>query len=77
MPASRSTISFLCQVKGRSVVVPGLENGIANEFPRRVLHPCYINTAVLSGKSPGPDGFQFRSWSGARDLNPRPHGPEL
>ncbi len=21
--------------------------------------------------------FEFKNWSGARDLNPRPHGPEL
>jgi hypothetical protein len=25
----------------------------------------------------GPDGSEFKNWSGARDLNPGPHGPEL
>jgi hypothetical protein len=25
----------------------------------------------------GVDWFEFRFWSGARDLNPGPHGPEL
>ena len=34
------------------------------------IHPrCLVNSAYGSS-------FEFRIWSGARDLNPGPHGPE-
>ena len=60
-----------------SLVAVGLEHRNCKCLRRGVLHPCYIDTAVLSDKLQRPDGFEFRNWSGARDLNPGPHGPEM
>jgi hypothetical protein len=65
------------QLRPVLLVYVGSEHGIANAFRGGVLHPCYIDTAVLSHKSQRLDGFEFRNWSGARDLNPGSHGPEI
>jgi hypothetical protein len=37
----------------------------------------YIPRGALTQKAAIDIRFEFRIWSGARDLNPGPHGPEL
>ncbi len=41
-----------------------------------VLHACYSNTAALPRKERNQYQIRIRKVVGARDLNPRPHGPE-
>src|SRR2546430_946205 len=43
------------------------------------LPPRESALRLLSAQEPGPAGetkIEFEGWSGARDLNPGPHGPE-
>jgi hypothetical protein len=43
--------------------------------PKLLQNYC-SNTPRLSHKLRRLDKSEFRNWSGARDLNPGPHGPE-
>jgi len=42
---------------------------ICTEFCPVIHESCHVKFADV-------DWFVFRKWSGARDLNPGPHGPE-
>ena len=43
---------------------------ICTEFCAVIHESCHVKFADV-------DWFVFRKWSGARDLNPGPHGPEI
>jgi hypothetical protein len=45
-------------------------------FEPKLLQNYCSSTARLSHKLRSADESEFRKWSGARDLNPGPHGPE-
>jgi hypothetical protein len=44
----------------------------------RLLYPSRQTTETQTAANARRlDDSEFRFWSGARDLNPRPHGPEI
>ena len=55
-----------------SVCQQGVMGPSQNLYRIRAL-PKGSDQVVLAGRTDS----EFRNWSGARDLNPRPHGPEL
>jgi hypothetical protein len=42
-----------------------------------LLHGYYTRRAGLTQHATTDVRFVFEKWSGARDLNPGPHGPEI
>jgi hypothetical protein len=44
--------------------------------PRAIPGNCDPAVTQAPAKRSRITGFVFRNWSGARDLNPGPHGPE-
>jgi hypothetical protein len=68
---------------------PGAVRGDALRSAFRRSRPCPPEPSLITSlgncdpavtrrllSQPGIMGFVFRNWSGARDLNPGPHGPE-
>jgi hypothetical protein len=45
--------------------------------PRAIAGNCDPAVTQAPAKRSRITGFVFRNWSGARDLNPGPHGPEI
>src|SRR5437773_1680474 len=72
-PRSLAGITRLKLSQQGMIPVKGLRIG---RLPRHLYRICAVLQRSYHVTYADPDASEFKNWSGARDLNPGPHGPE-